>query len=232
MTVASIVAANYTRLRDRIDRACARADRSPADVKLVAVVKYAQLEWVRALVALGVNDFGESRPQQLVERAGLLGGDVRWHLIGHLQRNKARRVLPLVSLIHSVDSLRLLGDLERLAGELQLRPRVLLEVNLGCEATKSGFAADELRAGWETVLACRRVEVQGLMTMAPWAEDPQTVRPVFAALRDLRDELAHRSPPEVALPELSMGMSSDFESAIQEGATTIRIGSLLFEDLS
>lgn len=227
------VAENYAAVRDRIAAACERCGRDPSAVRLVAVTKYAPIEAVRELVALGHLDLGENRPQQLLERAALLDGldgpdgpGVRWHLIGTLQRNKARKVLPVASLIHSADDFRLLETLDRLAGELSLRPRVLLEVNVSGEATKHGFRPDELASLWRQVAAFGRLDIAGLMTMAPYSEDPEQVRPVFRALRKLRDELAAAGP--LPLPELSMGMSGDFEAAIEEGATIVRVGSALF----
>ncbi len=228
----SRVAENLQQVHERIESACARSGRSVDSVNLVAVTKYAELEWVRDLLSLGIEDLGESRPQQLVERAGLIQQPLRWHMIGHLQRNKARKVLPLVSLIHAVDTLKLLTTLDRLAEELQLQPRVLLEVNVSGETAKHGFAPDELASGWPSVLACNYVQVEGLMTMAPLSADVETARPVFRGLRELRDRLVESSPANMRLPELSMGMSNDFEIGIEEGATQIRIGSSLFTGLS
>lgn len=223
---------NYRDVIRRIDAASARAGRPSEKVTLVAVTKSAEPDWIRELIGLGAGDLGESRPQQLVERTEQISGPVRWHLVGHLQRNKARRVLPLVSLIHSVDSLRLLSALERLGDEMNLEPRVLLEVNISGEARKHGFTPDELTAHWDEVLACRHVRIEGLMTMAPLSDDPETSRPVFRGLRELRDRLAAASPPSFTLPHLSMGMSDDFEAAIEEGATIVRIGTSLFEGLT
>ncbi|HEX6984358.1 MAG TPA: YggS family pyridoxal phosphate-dependent enzyme [Planctomycetaceae bacterium] len=223
------VAESYAAVRRRIAAACARSSRDVSDVRLVAVTKYAPVEAVRELVALGHRDLGESRPQQLLERAALFdGAGVTWHLIGHLQRNKARKVLSVASLIHSADNVRLLEALDRLAGELSLRPRVLIEVNVSGEASKDGFPPDELRSAWPRVAGLRRLDVAGLMTMAPYSEDPEATRPYFRALRRLRDDLAAAGP--LPLPELSMGMSGDFEVAIEEGATIVRVGSSLFEE--
>ena len=226
-----IITANLERVRERIATACARCDRSADDVRLVAVTKYADLEWVHALVALNVRDLGESRPQQLTERAPQFEPDLRWHLIGHLQRNKARKMLPIVHCIHSVDSLRLLSAIDRLGEELGIRPRVLLEVNVSGEDVKDGFAEKSLVAAWNDVTDCKHVDVAGLMTMAPFAENPEEARPVFQRLRTLRDRLRDISSPGPALDELSMGMSRDFEVAIEEGATIIRVGRTLYEGL-
>lgn len=225
------LADNLQRVRSEIAAACDRAGRSPNEVTLVAVTKYAELDWVRRLVDLGVRDLAESRPQQFVERAGQLPAETRWHFIGHLQRNKVKSVLPRTVLIHSVDSLRLLERISEVAAVLSLRPRVLLEVNVSGEASKDGLPAAELTSQWDVLQAVPNVEIVGLMTMAPLADDPAAARPVFRQLRQLRDDLAARAAPHVQLTELSMGMSGDFVVAIEEGATLVRIGSRLFEGL-
>ena len=243
MTVRQRLAANYESVCQRVRQACHRSGRSPDAVLIVAVTKYADWQFVREVIPLGVVDLGESRPQQLVERAALLTEPgavekIRWHLIGHLQRNKVRRVLPLVSLIHSVDSWRLLEALEREAAEQDLRPQVLLEINVTGEASKQGLTPEAALEGWPRALAggCR-VGVRGLMTMAQENADPEVARPTFKALRGLRDRLRSMAsefdPASTAagwyLDELSMGMTADFEVAIEEGATLVRIGSALFE---
>ena len=229
----SRLAANLSAVQTRIGRACARARRPTTDVRLVAVVKYADWSWVRALIDLGVRDLGEARPQQLVQRSSQLDfefphADVRWHLIGHLQRNKVRPVLPPTHLIHSVDSLRLLQRIGQIAGELGVAPRILLEVNVSGESSKDGFNVKDLRAGWSDLCSVRNIDLAGLMAMAPAADDPEQARPTFNALRSLRDELTARGESD-PLTELSMGMSGDFEVAVEEGATLLRVGSRLFE---
>ncbi len=189
-------------------------------------------EWVYELLQLGVSHLGESRPQQLVKRASLLPGDVHWHFIGHLQRNKVAQVLPCAELIHSVDSLRLLERIDLLAQDAGVTPRVLIEVNVSGESAKQGFLPQALRDAWENVFSYRHVRVDGLMTLAPETTDRDRQLSVFHGLRELRDQLHERSPSELTLAELSMGMSGDFEPAIEAGATIVRIGSALFEGLS
>ena len=223
------IAENYRAVQARVTAACQRAGRDPASVTLIAVTKYAEIEWVRRLVELGASELGESRPQQLVQRAHEIPGQVHWHLIGPLQRNKVRSILPLTTLIHSADSLRLLEGINRIAGELALRPRVLIEVNLSGEAARHGFQTGDLLAAWQNILKLPHVEIDGLMTMAAYSLDPESARPAFVRLRELRDELQSRSGPlGVRLEQLSMGMTGDFEVAIEEGATMIRVGTALF----
>lgn len=231
MSLSETIAVNRSAVRQRIAAACARSRRDPKDVTLVAVTKYAKLEWVRELTQQGEIELGESRPQQLVARAAELATPVHWHLIGSLQRNKVRMVLPAAALIHSVDSVRLLDAIDRIAGELSVTPRVLLEVNLSGEEAKHGFTRDQLLASWDQVAQFTRVRVEGLMTMAAYSAEPEAARPVFAELRQLRDELRARTGDAAVLPQLSMGMSGDFEVAIEEGATMVRIGSALWENL-
>lgn len=226
---------NYLAVENRIQKACERAGRERSEVTLVAVTKYAKWEWVEALIALGQLNLGENRPQQLVERAALPNEPVSWHLIGHLQSNKAKSIVRRATWIHSIDSLKLLEIVNRLAGpesHASWWPHILLEVNVTGEASKNGFTPEELRANWDSVLACQHVDLRGLMTMAEASDDPETARPAFRKLRELREELRARSPDgRNALPDLSMGMTGDFEVAIEEGATFVRIGSALFEGL-
>jgi len=227
----NVLSKNLHRVRERIASACARVDRPPDEVTLIAVTKYAELGWVRGLIDLGVTDLGESRPQQLVARAEQLPPHVRWHQIGHLQRNKADILLPVAARIHSVDSLRLIEHLARSAIKLGCRPRILLEVNVSGEASKDGFVVDELLAAWQRILEHDSIAIDGLMTMAPLEDDPAAARPAFRGLRELRNRLRDASDGRCLLPDLSMGMSGDFEIGIEEGATLIRVGSSLFEGL-
>jgi hypothetical protein len=226
---------NVEAVEERIVAACRRAGRQRGDVRLVAVTKSAPDDAIPALVDLDIFDFGESRPQELWRKIALFAGTlkVRWHMVGHLQRNKVERTAPVVRLIHSVDSLRLLDAVE--AAARVKRPTdplpVFLEVNTSGEASKFGFTPDEVRGLAEVLPQLQAVKLCGLMTMAPLEAEPEKCRPHFALLRQLRDRLATDLAGRHPIHHLSMGMSNDFEVAIEEGATFVRIGSALFEGL-
>ncbi|HWC89766.1 MAG TPA: YggS family pyridoxal phosphate-dependent enzyme [Pirellulales bacterium] len=232
-SVAARLAENLASVQDRIAAAAARSGRQASVVTLVAVTKYAGSDAAQAVVRAGCLDLGESRPQELWSKAEALAGQpVRWHLVGHLQRNKLKRTLPLVWLVHSCDSLRLLAAIDAEAQELGIRPAVLLEVNISGDPAKHGFALDALTAAWDSVLDNQHVELRGLMAMAGVAGDLDLARRDFAALRMLRDRLQTAAGDRVRLDELSMGMSGDYELAVEEGSTLVRIGSALFEGLA
>jgi pyridoxal phosphate enzyme (YggS family) len=217
---------NLARVEDRLRSACARAGRERGSVTLVAVTKTVPVDVAALLPELGVSDLGENRPQELWRKAALLPANVRWHLIGHLQRNKIERTLPLVSRLHSVDSTRLLSALEA-AGSAE----AMLEVNCSGEASKEGFAPAEVPGLAPMLRELRRVRVVGLMTMAAYEDDPERCRPAFALLRRLLGELRREVGDVHPLTELSMGMSNDFEVAIEEGATLVRLGTVLYEGI-
>jgi len=220
--------ANLDSVRSRVAGAAARSGRDPAAVTLVAVTKRNPAEWVRPLVALGAHDLGENYPQELWSKAGATADlPARWHLIGHLQGNKAKRTLPLVRMVHAVDSLKLLRTLDDLAAGLADPPSVCLQVNTSGEEAKHGWAPDDLVRDAEAIAACRSIPVVGLMTIAGYGTSPETARPCFVRLRAVRDDLSARTG--LPLVHLSMGMSTDFEAAISEGATLVRVGSALFE---
>ena len=231
----AILADNVSRVQANIAAASVRSGRSEESVKLIAVTKYVDVECCEMLAELGVHDLGESRPQELWRKAAETSLDqhnVRWHFIGHLQRNKARRTAPIASLIHSGDSIRLLRELSDIASQPSSNPvDVLLEVNVSNDATKHGFAPDELRQSCAEVFEMPGVRPRGLMGMAGFTTDSQSARADFSKLRQLRDELQSQAPGGVQLNELSMGMSRDYETAIEEGATMVRVGSTLFEGL-
>ncbi len=218
--------ARLERIRAQISAAARAAGRDPAEVGLVAVSKTQDALSVREAYDGGQVVFGEGRAQELVAKVPLLPSHTRWHYIGHLQRNKIRKVLPLVELIHAVDSVDLALDIDRIAAELGLFPRVLLEVNISGEQTKFGFKPDAVREQIERVLTLPRIQVEGLMTIAPAGERPDKARPIFAQLRILRDEIAAETG--IRLTTLSMGMSDDFVTAIEEGATLVTCGNRHF----
>lgn len=206
--------------------AAARAGRPADAVELVAVSKTQPPEALREAFAAGQTLFGENRVQEILAKQPLLASALRWHLIGPLQSNKVRKVLPRVEMIESVHSLDIARDINRIAAELGLHPRVLLEVNVAEESSKHGFPVEGLKGQLEELYALDRLYIQGLMCIPPPAADPQKSRPYFAGLRALRDDLERLGG--APLPELSMGMSHDFEVAIEEGATLVRVGSALF----
>jgi PLP dependent protein len=244
---------NLARIRDKVAEAAAKSGRPSDAVTLVAVTKYASLDDVRSLVAAGCHDLGESRPKQLWERAELLNDPaIRWHFIGHLQRNKVHRTLPHIAMVHSIDSQRLLDAIE--AEPLTLPMPVLLEVNVSGDAAKQGFLPGALepwlaslsryvprtvdiarnftsreKSDMSNRVRYKNIAIRGLMCMAGLQSDADATRREFASLRTLRDRLQPNCPPYVELSELSMGMSGDYEIAIEEGATMVRVGSALFE---
>lgn len=232
--IATTLQHNLDQIHREIDAACIRSGRDSTDVRLVAVTKYADWSWVQALSGLH-SVFGENRPQQLSERQPLLP-NIEWHLIGQLQRNKVRLALSHAAVIHSVDSLRLLERIAQVAGEMKIRPRVLLQVNVSGEQSKSGFSPAELIAHWAKIVSfASSLVIDGFMTMAPEDDDSEAARPTFRALRILRDQLAGNPDSKscgLTLTELSMGMSGDFPAAVEEGATLVRIGSRIYDGLA
>ena len=223
------IAENLAEVHGRIADAAARSGRNAQQITLVGVTKYVGPAEVRALVAAGCTELGESRPQQLWEKAEALKDlSVRWHMIGHLQRNKARRTLPLILMIHSIDSARLARAVDTAAGELSRRVPVLLEVNISGESAKHGLEPDAVEPLLEELAECGNIEVRGLMCMAGLQSGLAGAGADFAKLRQLRDRLRENCPEGITLDELSMGMSGDFEAAIEEGATIVRVGTALF----
>ncbi|MEI6564302.1 MAG: YggS family pyridoxal phosphate-dependent enzyme [bacterium] len=216
----------YADIIRRIHEACGRVGRDPATVRLMAVSKTLQPDDIAAVAALGIETFGENRIQEARGKISLCPGRLHWHLIGHLQSNKAREAVRLFEMIHSVDSLRMLETLDRVAAEEGCTLPVCLEVNVSGERSKFGMSPDDLPVALEAANRLFKVKVVGLMTIPPIAEDPGEARPFFRALRDLRDRM--QAATGLNLPELSMGMSHDFEIAVEEGATWIRVGTLLF----
>ena len=222
---------NLDDVRRRMAAACERAGRRPDDVLLVAVVKTVGTEVVQALQALGVTDVGENRVAEAARKQAELGGTLglTWHMIGHLQRRKVRDALPLFGRIDAVDSLRLAREIDKRAAAQGATVPILLECNVSGESSKYGLSATDLPAALDAILPLEHLQVEGLMTMAPFVADPETVRPVFVALRHLAEHARTRTG--LPLPHLSMGMTQDFEVAIEEGATMVRVGSALFRGM-
>ena len=220
------VAENLSWVESRIASACERAGRARESVELIAVSKTFPATAVREVSELGQRLFGESRLQEAEPKIALLPASLRWHFIGGVQRNKIRKILPLFEAIHAIDSLRLATYMDQVASELGLFPKIFLQVNVAAEATKGGFAPEELREQMEPLLSLERLEIQGLMTIPPAGPDAESARPWFAALRELRDQLVIDSG--AGLPQLSMGMSGDYEVAIEEGASLVRVGAAIF----
>lgn len=221
------IAENLAAIRSRVTLAAQKSGRNPADVKLLAVSKTFPAQAVaEAYDAGGQRCFGENRVQELEAKVPALPPDIEWHLIGHLQANKVRNALKFSSFIHAVDSLALLQRIERLAAEMDAHPRLLLEVNISGEESKFGLRPAEVAPLLQWLPADAPAPVIGLMTMAPFDVPEATLHEVFGGLRNLRDQLQRQTGH--ALPELSMGMSGDFEAAIAEGATIVRVGSAIF----
>src|SRR4051794_19808621 len=217
----SSIAENLERVREQIARAAAKSGRSLDDVELVAITKTHPAEKVRKVSEAGQSLFGESRVQEARTKIPELPSNLRWHFVGHLQKNKIRHALPMFELFHSIDSLALAQEMNRIADEEGMRPRVLLEVNVSGEGSKFGFKPDQLRAEMESLLALPRLTVEGLMTIPPFAEEAEASRKFFVALRESRDQLQKEFA--ITLPHLSMGMTNDFEVAVEEGATLVRV---------
>lgn len=220
------LADNLANIKKRIDEACHRSGRETADIRLMAVSKKMPPERIDEAAGLGLQLFGENRIQEAKQKIPLCAGGLEWHGIGHLQTNKARDAVSLFSMLHGIDSERLAEEINKQAEKQAKSQPILLEVNVAAEASKFGFSKDTILESAERINTLSNVEIHGLMTMAPWSPDSERSRPVFRTLKGIADRLedAFGAP----LPVLSMGMSGDFEVAIEEGSTLIRIGTALF----
>ncbi|MGH9359005.1 MAG: YggS family pyridoxal phosphate-dependent enzyme [Terriglobia bacterium] len=220
---------NILRVRERIEAACRRSGRRPEEVRLVAVSKTFPAGRIREAFEGGLRDFGENRVQECAQKKPLLGGlDITWHLIGHLQTNKAQKARSLFNTIHSVDSLRVASALHAASPNSENRLPILLQVNLAEEATKFGLREEEAPEIAEAVSRLPSLELRGLMLIPPLFESPERARPYFRRLRELAEKIAGRRLQGVSMRDLSMGMSQDFETAIEEGATMVRVGAAIF----
>ena len=224
------IAENLERAHEQIAQAAAKVGRAVDEIELVAISKTHDAAKVREAIEAGQTLFGESRVQEARVKIPELPSNLRWHFVGHLQKNKIRHALPLFELTHSVDSLALAQDINRIAEEDGLHPRVLLEVNVAGEGSKFGFQPDKLRAEMESLLALPRLSILGLMTIPPIAEEAEASRKYFVQLRELRARV--QTEFHVDLAQLSMGMTQDFAVAVEEGATLVRVGTAIFGERS
>ena len=229
MTQADAIADNLRAVRERIDAAARRVNRDPGGVTLIAVSKTFDASAVRAAHAAGQVDFGENKVQEALQKMQDTADiPVRWHLIGHLQSNKARRAATPFACIHSIDSIDLLRRIDTAAAEAGVRPEVLVQVDLAGEDTKFGATSEDARRVVDAALEAKALDLAGLMLLPPWNEDQEQTRPWFRRVRDLRQQWLDEGIPARALRHLSMGMSHDFEAAIEEGSTMVRVGTAIF----
>jgi pyridoxal phosphate enzyme (YggS family) len=223
------IAVNLAAVRQRIAAAAAAAGRDPGSVQLLAVSKTFSADHVRAAYAAGQRDFGENKVQEALQKIEATAElEIRWHLIGHLQSNKVRKAAPAMAAIHSVDSVDLLRRIDAAADEQGTSPELYIQVDLAGESTKFGAPEADVPALARAALQCRAARLKGLMLLPPWFDDPELARPYFRRLRELRDRLVEDGIDGSRLHELSMGMSHDFDVAIQEGATLVRLGTAIF----
>ncbi|MBQ9062938.1 MAG: YggS family pyridoxal phosphate-dependent enzyme [Eubacterium sp.] len=219
---------NLEKVEARVAAACARAGRDRSDVTLIAVSKTKPVPMLEEIYSDGVRDFGENKVQEICAKQPVLPDDIRWHMIGHLQTNKVRQVIDKACMIHSVDSLKLAQVIEKEAAKKDLIVPVLFEVNVAEEESKFGARAEETAAIIQEISLLPHVRVRGLMTIAPFVDDPEENRPVFRRLKELSVDIAGKNINNVSMCDLSMGMTGDFEVAIEEGATFVRIGTAIF----
>lgn len=224
----SEVKENILRIRERIAAAAARAGRDPSGVRLMGVTKTVSDDRILQAIEAGIDIIGENYVQEARRKIELMGKSAEWHFIGHLQTNKAKYAVRLFDMIHSVNRMSLAEELNRRAAAAGVVCRVLIEVNLGGEESKSGAPPEEAPALIRSVAQMANLSIRGLMTMAPWYDDPERARPCFAGLRAIRDRIAAENIPNVAMRELSMGMTDDFEVAVEEGSTIVRVGRAIF----
>ncbi len=224
----SILIQNLREVEARVAAACARAGRDRGEVTLVAVSKTKPVPMLQEIYDAGTRDFGENKVQEICAKQPVLPDDIRWHMIGHLQTNKVRQVIDKACMIHSVDSLKLAQVIEKEAAKRDLDIPVLLEVNVAEEESKFGARTEETAALIQEIAQLPHIHVRGLMTIAPFVDDPEENRPVFRRLKELSVDIAEKNINNVSMCELSMGMTGDFEVAIEEGATLVRVGTAIF----
>ncbi len=218
----------YCEVKERVRQACLRSGRDPKDVTLIAVSKTKPLEMLLEAYDAGARDFGENKVQEILEKYPEMPEDARFHMIGHLQRNKVRQVIDKVSLIHSVDSLRLARQIEEESAKVGRITPILLEINVAREESKFGFFMEEVERAAEEIAAFSHIVVKGFMTIAPFVENPEENRKVFQDLYQLSVDITNKNIDNMSMGVLSMGMSGDYEVAIEEGATMVRVGTSIF----
>ena len=219
---------NFTEVEEKIQAACAAAGRSREEVTLIAVSKTKPVEILKEAYDLGTRVFGENKVQEIMDKYDALPRDIKWHMIGHLQRNKVKYIIDKVELIHSVDSIRLVEAIDKEAGKKGIIANILIEVNVAKEDSKFGILPEEVESFAEEAAKFSNIRIQGLMTIAPYVENPEENRPYFARLRKLSVDIAEKKVDNVNMSILSMGMTNDYQVAIEEGATMVRIGTGLF----
>lgn len=219
---------NLREVEERITAACQRAGRKREEVTLIAVSKTKPISMLQEIYDLGIRDFGENKVQELAEKQDAMASDIRWHMIGHLQRNKVKQVIDKTVLIHSVDSLRLAEAIEAEAAKKDITVSILLEVNVAKEESKFGFSVEEVLPAIIDISKLPHIRVEGLMTIAPYVENPEENRMIFSTLRKLAVDITNKNLDNVNVSIISMGMTNDYEVAIEEGATMVRVGTGIF----
>lgn len=223
-----MIAENLEQVRNNIKEACMAVGRDPSEVTLVAVSKTKPVEMLKEAYDAGARVFGENKVQEIMDKYDSLPDDIQWHMIGHLQRNKVKYIVDKVAMIHSVDSLRLAQAIEQEAAKRQIRVPILIEVNVAEEESKFGLKTDEVIPLLETISEFEHLEVKGLMTIAPYVENPENNRQIFRELRKLSVDITAKNINNITMSVLSMGMTGDYQVAVQEGSTMVRVGTGIF----
>jgi pyridoxal phosphate enzyme (YggS family) len=223
-----IIKNNLETINEKIKKAALKANRNPQEIKLVAVTKTATIEQIKEAISAGVKIIGENKVQEAKEKYQILSADIEWHLVGHLQTNKVKYAIEIFDLIHSVDSIKLAKEIDKRSLQFGMITNVLVEVNVSGEETKYGIKPEEVEHFLEEISEFTRIRIRGLMTIAPITEDKEEVRPYFRKLRELSKEIKSKNIKNVRMDYLSMGMTEDFEVAIEEGANMVRIGRGIF----
>jgi pyridoxal phosphate enzyme (YggS family) len=224
----STIRENIEKIRENIAEAALRSGRNVSDIRLMGVTKTVDDAGIMEAIEAGIDIIGENYVQEGKRKIEKMGKNIEWHMIGHLQSNKSKYAIKLFDLIHSVDRMSLARELDKRSGNAGLKTKILIEVNVSGEETKSGVRKEDALSLIKEIAGLRNLTVRGLMTMPPWFDNPEDARPYFVSLRELRDRFIEEDIPDVAMKELSMGMSGDYRVAVEEGATIVRIGTAIF----